>query len=81
MSEYISTIVDCDHSTGEKENARAPPTPPPNESQSAPASDASSFTMKSCALLQMSIAVQPAANAPNTALQQLTAQAGVGWPM
>ena len=29
----------------------------------------------------MSIAVQPAANAPATAEKRLTAQAGVGWPM
>ena len=36
---------------------------------------------KSCALRQMSIAVQPAANAPKTAEQSETHHAGVGWPM
>ena len=37
--------------------------------------------MKSRPERQMSIAVKPAAKAPKTAEQRLTAHAGVGWPM
>ena len=91
--EYISTMVDCDHSTGENAKVRAPPTAPPKHSSPDTLSSsslkdgvpslsnetsASSPDTKSCALRHISIAVHPAANAPNTAEQRLVAQAGVG---
>ena len=91
MSEYISTIVDCDHSTGENANTSAPPRPPAKPMSawrrvtSSPAQPSwASLSMESSMSLpdrQMSIAVQPAANAPATAEKSETAQAGVGWPM
>ena len=91
LSEYISTIVDCDHSTGESANVRAPATPPPKESHlphpsmgrgsGAPESPSVVRPIKSRLDRHISIAVQPAANAPNTAEQRLVAHAGVGCPM
>lgn len=73
-------MVDWDHSTGEKAKASAPPTPPPKQSHPE-AGESPLPAMKSPALRHISIAVQPAANAPNTALRQLIAHAGVGCPM
>ena len=89
MSEYISTMVDWDHSTGESAKVSAPATPPPKARipdgstfrSDSGSSAAASFATKSWAERQMSMAVQPAANAPATAEKQLIAQAGVGWPM
>ena len=80
-------MVDCDHSTGENAKAKAPPTPPPNASRELAVGSwqlvavESSPDMKSWAERQISIAVQPAANAPKTAEQSETHHAGGGWPM
>ena len=68
--EYISTIVDCDHSTGENANASEPPSPPARAKRSVgfvspPVRSVPSIM--SDAERQMSIEVQPAAKAPNTA--------------
>ena len=85
MREYISTIVDCDHSTGDSANVSAPATAPPKarigEHARCPASPSTTSPTKSRLDLHISIAVHPAAIAPNAAEQRLTHQAGVGCPM
>ena len=80
MSEYISTMVDCDHSTGDSANVSAPATPPPKHSHWLTPPSTPPPT-KSRPLLHISIAVNPAANAPATAENSDMHHAGVGWPM
>ena len=81
FKEYISTIVDWDHSTGESANVSAPATAPPNDSNPDVPDSSPSSPIKSCAERHISMAVHPAASAPATAEKQLIAHAGVGWPI
>ena len=84
--EYISTMVDCDHITGEKAKTSAAATPPEN-AKSEFVLPHSAFCASSLGFIMsmldrhMSMAVQPAANAPVTAENSDIAHAGVGCPM